>query len=61
MGVVGDDTEARVGRVFFHDPSKGHLCGRCHGVGFIEHDQLVRRQGARSIGRSGRTEDLLRA
>lgn len=44
MGVVCDDAEARIGRVFLHDAPEGHLRRTRHGVGFVEDDEFVGRQ-----------------
>ena len=73
--VVGDDAEARVGRVSLHDAAQRHLRGRRHGVGLVQDDQLEAGQAraaaaagpgararARAAGRPrGGREDLPRA
>ncbi len=61
VGVVRDDTESGVGRVFLHDSSEGHLRRGRHGVGFVEDDEFVGREGG-SVGLSeGGAEDLFGA
>ena len=40
MGIIGDDTEPRIGGILLHYPSQSHLCGRGHGIGFVEDDEL---------------------
>lgn len=58
MGVVGNDAEASVGRVLFHDATEGHLRCGSHGIGLVENDELETRQPrARRGGAKG--EDLL--
>lgn len=61
MRVIGDDAESRVGGVFLHDPSKGHLCCCRHRVGFIEHDQFERCESLAVSRLRRRGEDLLGA
>ena len=57
MGVVGNDAEASVGRVLFHNATESHLCGGGHGIGFVKNDELKAGQtGSRSGGAQG--EDL---
>lgn len=40
VGVVGNDAEARVGRVFFHNPAERHLRRVCHGISLVKNDEL---------------------
>ena len=61
MRVVGDDTEARVGGVFFHYAPEGHLSGRGHGVGFVEDYEFVGAEGGGVAGFGEGGEDLFRA
>lgn len=58
MGVVGNDAEASVGRVLFHDATKGHLSCGGHGIGLVENDELEASQ-TRSRSRGTEGEDLL--
>jgi len=60
VGVVGDDAEARIGRVLLHDAAKGHLRRVGHGIGLVEDDQLVARKGTGARARPPHAEDLLR-
>lgn len=60
MRIVRNDAEARVGRIFLHDPAQRHLRGRCHRIGLVKDDELIGRH--RVGGRlRGRREDLARA
>lgn len=62
MRVVGDDAEARVGRVPFHDSAQSHLCSRGHGIGFVENDKFEgSERGAAGTGLWSHGEDLFRA
>lgn len=61
MSVVSDDAEARVGGVFLHDATQGHLGGGGHGVGLVEDDELVGGDGGGGGRGGGRAEDLFRA
>lgn len=57
MGVIGDDAEASVGRILFHDPPQRHLgCGG-HCIGFVKDDELEGADG-RCIGSRGCGENL---
>lgn len=38
MRIVCNDAKSSIRRVFLHDPAKGHLRRRSHGIGFIEND-----------------------
>lgn len=62
VGVVGNDAEARVGRVLFHDAAQRHLRRVGHGVCFVEDDELEAGHGgcARRLG-AAHAEDLLGA
>lgn len=55
--VIGNDAEARVGRVLFHDAAQRHLRRVGHGVGLVEDNQLVPRHGC--FGAAAHAEDLL--
>ena len=59
--VVGDDAEARVGRVFLHYAPQRHLRRRCHRVRFVQDYEFVRAQRGRAAGGWDRREDLFRA
>ena len=48
--VVGDDAEARVGGVLFHDAAERHLRRGRHGVGFVEDDELEAAEAVRGWG-----------
>ena len=64
MCVVGNDTEARVHSVLFHDPSQRHLGRVGHGIRLIQDDELVPGRGRgspRRLGAAAHGEDLLRA
>lgn len=58
MGVIGNDAEASVGRVLFHDATEGHLSGGGHSIGLVKNNELEPSESrARSRGTQG--EDLL--
>ena len=59
MCVVGNDTEPRVSRVFFHDSPQRHLSGGGHGIGLVEDDEFESCERTIGVGFLDGREDLL--
>ena len=45
VGVICDDAEPGVSRVFLHDSSECHLSYCCHGIGFVEDNEFEGAEG----------------
>ena len=58
MGIVGNNAEASVGRVLFHDATEGHLGSGGHRIGLVKNDELEASQ-SRARRRGAESEDLL--